>query len=42
MLREALLIAAAVLVMLGTALIWIPAGVIVAGLLLGAYTLLSE
>lgn len=40
--RDALLIGAALLVTAGVALIWIPVGLVVAGLLLGAYTILSE
>lgn len=40
--RDALLILAAMLVIVGCVLIWVPAGFVAAGLLLGAYTLLSE
>lgn len=40
--RNALLIVAAVLVSIGVAWVYPPAGVICAGLLVGAYTILSE
>lgn len=40
--RNALLITAAVLVALGAALVYIPAGVITAGVLLGALMLWSD
>lgn len=40
--REALLIVAAILVTIGVALVYLPAGVITAGLLLGALMLWSD
>jgi hypothetical protein len=40
--RNALLIAAAVLITAGTALLFLPAGFIVAGLVLGAFVLLTD
>lgn len=40
--RNWLLVLAAALVVVGCALVWIPAGVVVAGVLMGAYVLLTD
>lgn len=42
MIHNAFLIIAAGLIVAGCALIWLPAGMIAAGLLVGAFVLLSE
>lgn len=40
--RNALLIAAAALVALGAGIVYVPAGIIAAGVLLGVFVLLTE